>query len=95
MVVILGFAWQFRFIGLAAFSQEAMLAYLQFNWLVPPGAPVMQNFDLPVTVLFVAPFFFIAAPLVWEPLWAALVPVSPPLLRLLGEDVAGAGPGAF
>jgi hypothetical protein len=46
VVLFFGFGEQFRFCGLASFSQAAMLAYLQFS---PPLADVlMQNAAFPM-----------------------------------------------
>jgi len=46
VVLFLGFGEQFRFWGLASFSQAARLAYLQLSG--PPGDVAMQNAAFPV-----------------------------------------------
>ena len=46
VVLFLGFGEQFRFWGLASFSQAARLAYLQLRG--PPGDVAMQNAAFPV-----------------------------------------------
>src|SRR6185295_16840622 len=46
VVLFFGFGEQFRFCGLASFSQAARLAYLQFN--EPPGDALIQKAPVPV-----------------------------------------------
>lgn len=46
VVLLFGFGEQFRFCGLASFSQAAMLAYLQFN--APLADVLIQNGEVPI-----------------------------------------------
>jgi hypothetical protein len=96
VVLLCGFGAQLRPDAFAAFSQEAMVLYLQFSEFVPPGAPDMQNADVPVTVFLAfeafEPDLLMAAPLVSEPLWPVVVE---PAFKLLGDAPFGAGPAAF
>jgi hypothetical protein len=92
VVLLCGFGAHVRCMDLVACSQDAMVLYLQFSEFVPPGAPDMQNADVPVTVLALEPDLLMAAPLVSEPLWPVVVE---PAFKLLGDAPFGAGPAAF
>ena len=49
-MLFLGFGEQFRFCGLASFSQAAMLAYLQLS--APLADVLMQNGEFPIVCCF-------------------------------------------